>query len=241
VINHSDPEGMDHQLFERKRDFLIHMVQTYPALNPYLKGIHGTIDSWRKNRDENGFRVGETKRMSRDGSLKSPQSVAHNEPPEPMHSDPEDPLAWDDKFGNFNLSRFGDKELEQPPSKVHPVKRLEIDLTTMLLLTESEDAPRRNVRPGQSAHAIYGFGNASKDGFRGLVEVEGKGIVWRSGTWNHTMREESSNYREFSNLVEVIESLVKKGTLKGHELFMFTDNLTRESAFFKGTLTSEKM
>jgi hypothetical protein len=40
-----DPEGIDHKLLERKRGFLVHMVQTYPALNPYLKGVHGTLDS----------------------------------------------------------------------------------------------------------------------------------------------------------------------------------------------------
>jgi hypothetical protein len=42
-------------------------------------------------------------------------------------------------------------------------------------------------------------------------------------------------------LVEVIESLVKQGTLRGHELFLFTDNSTAESAFFKGTSSSEKL
>jgi hypothetical protein len=55
------------------------------------------------------------------------------------------------------------------------------------------------------------------------------------------MREESSNFRELRNLVEMIESLVSKGTLAGHELFMFTDNSTAESAFFKGTSSSEKL
>jgi hypothetical protein len=55
------------------------------------------------------------------------------------------------------------------------------------------------------------------------------------------MREESSNYREFRNLVEMIETLVENGTLRGHELFLFTDNSTAESAFFKGTSSSEKL
>jgi hypothetical protein len=91
------------------------------------------------------------------------------------------------------------------------------------------------------AHAIYGFGDASKDGFGASIEIEGRGVVWRSGTWSRTMREESSNYREFKNLVEMIEKHVEDGTLKGHELFMFTDNSTAESAFFKGTSSSEKL
>jgi hypothetical protein len=44
-------EGIDHKLLEQKRGFLVHMVQTYPSLNPCLKGVHGTLDSWRCNRD----------------------------------------------------------------------------------------------------------------------------------------------------------------------------------------------
>jgi hypothetical protein len=62
--NHDDPDGIDHKLLERKRGFLLHMVQTYPALNPYLKGVHGTLDYWRRNRDENGFRLPDDQKRS---------------------------------------------------------------------------------------------------------------------------------------------------------------------------------
>jgi hypothetical protein len=41
--------------------------------------------------------------------------------------------------------------------------------------------------------------------------------------------------------VESIVNFVATGTLSGHELFMFTDNSTAESAFFKGTSSSEKL
>jgi hypothetical protein len=111
----------------------------------------------------------------------------------------------------------------------------------MLELTESEEVPTRDVRAGKLANAIYRFGDASKDGFGASIEVEGKGIVWPSGTWSQPMHDESSNFREFCNLVEMIESLVKQGTLRGHELFMLTDISTAESAFFKGTSPSEKL
>jgi hypothetical protein len=50
-----DNEGINHKLLEQKRGFLVHMVQTYPALNPYLKGFHGTLDSWRKIEMKMGF------------------------------------------------------------------------------------------------------------------------------------------------------------------------------------------
>jgi hypothetical protein len=60
-----NPAGIDHKLLERKRGFLVHMVQTYPALNPYLKGVHGTLDSWRCGRDINGFRMPHDRKRSK--------------------------------------------------------------------------------------------------------------------------------------------------------------------------------
>jgi hypothetical protein len=61
--------------------------------------------------------------------------------PEPMNADPEDPLSSEEKFGNFNLSKFGESEPTRPPARVRPVKRLQEDVRAMMLLTESEDAP----------------------------------------------------------------------------------------------------
>jgi hypothetical protein len=29
----------------------------YPSMVPYLKGIHSTLDSWRPNRDEEGWKL----------------------------------------------------------------------------------------------------------------------------------------------------------------------------------------
>jgi hypothetical protein len=46
-----------HKPLERKRGFFVHLQRVYPALTPYLKGIHLTLDSWRPGRDEDGWRI----------------------------------------------------------------------------------------------------------------------------------------------------------------------------------------
>ena len=52
------PEGLlQHKGLERKRGFLIYVTRTYTSMVPYLKGIHLTLDSWRKGRDEEGWKV----------------------------------------------------------------------------------------------------------------------------------------------------------------------------------------
>jgi len=40
-------EGIKHKTLEHHQGFLVYLVRTYPMLNPYLKGIHLTLDSWR--------------------------------------------------------------------------------------------------------------------------------------------------------------------------------------------------
>jgi hypothetical protein len=39
-----------------KRGFLMYVVRTYPWLNPYIKGLHLTVDSWRPGRADDGFK-----------------------------------------------------------------------------------------------------------------------------------------------------------------------------------------
>jgi hypothetical protein len=34
----------------------VHVQRTYPALTPYLKGLHLTIDGWHPNQDSEGWR-----------------------------------------------------------------------------------------------------------------------------------------------------------------------------------------
>jgi hypothetical protein len=45
------------KLLESYRGFLIYLVRTYPSINPYLKGIHLTLDSWRPWRKDDGWRM----------------------------------------------------------------------------------------------------------------------------------------------------------------------------------------
>ncbi len=35
----------------------MYVVRTYPWINPYMKGLHLTIDSWRLHRGPDGFKL----------------------------------------------------------------------------------------------------------------------------------------------------------------------------------------
>jgi hypothetical protein len=66
-------------------------------------------------------------------------------------------------------------------------------------------------------------------------------VFYQHGQWSSAHADESSNYREHTNLVYSIGNAHEKGLLDNTELFFFTDNMTTESVFYKGASTSEKL
>jgi hypothetical protein len=52
-----DPKNLPRKRLEQIRGFLGYVTRTYPCMVPYLIGLHLTIDGWRKNRDERGWRL----------------------------------------------------------------------------------------------------------------------------------------------------------------------------------------
>ena len=52
-----DSEALPRKRLEEIRGFLNYVCQTYKGLAPYLNGLHLTIDGWRNNRDQSGWRL----------------------------------------------------------------------------------------------------------------------------------------------------------------------------------------
>ena len=72
------------------------------------------------------------------------------------------------------------------------------------------------------------------------VKVNG-GIRFRVGLWTVEKEEESSNYKELKNLVDTVEGEATGGRLRDCKFFLFTDNSTAESCFFRGTSKSRNL
>jgi hypothetical protein len=119
------------------------------------------------------------------------------------------------------------------------VPRLADDMAAFADLCRAEEPPLRRVRCSKVASAYYGFGDASKSGFGATLQF-GDHIEYEYGQWSWESKE-SSNWRELNNLVEFAEGKVRSKDLEGCELFIFTDNMTAEAAFWKGSSQSEKL
>jgi hypothetical protein len=110
------------------------------------------------------------------------------------------------------------------PEFVKPVPRLRSDIRSLIELTSSITPPHRKVRMSKQARVMYGFGDASKQGFGTTIEFPDKQIYWKHGQWRSEIdveqstrvgstitKERSSNYRELKNLVEALEESFNKG------------------------------
>jgi len=209
---------MDRARLGSHRGFLVYVARTYSQLVPYLKGIHATMEAWRPDRDEDGWKIHD---FAFDFDQEEGEEERKRVPPAGTRR------GLTHKDG---------------PKKVRAVPRLNGDLEALLAMTESETPPRCVVRSQGVVTVTYGFGDASGLGFGSSIDIDGETIRVRTGTWPWTISEEaSSNWRELKNLVEAIKDMALEGRLEGKELFMFTDNSVAERAYFKGTSKSRRL
>eukprot|EP00804_Cyclotella_cryptica_P022763 CCRYP_004986-RA/>CCRYP_004986-RA protein AED:0.37 eAED:0.37 QI:0/0/0/1/0/0/2/0/452 len=134
-----------------------------------------------------------------------------------------------------------------------PAPRLIDDLKALIKLTSAALPPLRIVHPHHVAHVFYGFGDTSgkgkgstKQSFKTIQHSSGElgpsgEVKFRVGMWNASVENKSSNYRELRNLVEDLEAEAALGGLADTEMFLFTDNSTAESAYYKGSSSSKKL
>jgi hypothetical protein len=202
------PSGSGVQTDGEYEGFLVHLQCTYPALTPYLKGLHLTIDSWWPGRDTEGWK---------DKQWSSSEGY------------------WDDSVGSWVS---WDNAPSIHPEYVHPVPRYSSDLDALSQLLSGSDPPLRYIRNRKIHVAIYGFADASASGFGSTFDTS-EGIAYTYGIWGRDRDRDSPNFRELSNLVFTLKWHCDDGTLIGSEVFLFTDNVTVESAFYKGNTPSK--
>jgi hypothetical protein len=111
------------------------------------------------------------------------------------------------------------------PEFFHAVPCLADDLYCLQQLFSSEHPPIWFVR--------YGFGSS-------FSFPDGQ-TQYHFGSWGQDFDDTSSNFRELLNLVLALENGVTSGLLANTEVFVFTDNVTAESCFYKGDSPSRTL
>ena len=206
---------------ESWRGYLIYVTRTYTAMKPYLKGLHQTLDSWREYRGEDGWKL----------SYRDINLLRRNE---------EETLGGLGTGEGVGSGVTRSTKVQEPPERVKPAQRMADDLNALEELCKADEPPKRMVRPRHAWAVAYGFGDASGGGGGSGIEYRKK-LRLRFCVWCSEISEQSSNYREFLNLVMGLEAEHREGRLDGVEIFLFTDNMVAEGAYYKGSAKTKHL
>ena len=225
---------LSHKELMSDRGFLVYVTRSYPAMVPYLKGFHLTIEMWRGGRDADGWKL----QVDDVCSVDSKKSIATVE---------EARVA-----AATQLSTVANIEYAPGDGLTTPAPRLKEDIAALIKLSNFELPPLRVARPSRVVHVYYGFGDASGKQFGATISDDYNckstlsserqvthGVRFRIGLWSATEEGESSNYKELCNLVQTIAAEANAGRLRNCEFFLFTDNSTAESCFYRGNSKSK--
>ena len=211
--------SLSYKHLERVRGYLCHLAMTYELLFPFLKGFHLTLCAHLPKRDTEGWKMSDLKWLGYIEECRESGKMSAVEIDEVMKK----------KFNNIS-----------PPTLIKPVPRFIKCLQALVKFFSLKSPPIITDRSTNIQFIAYGFADASGSGFGSSISYE-NGVRFRAGTWAPDTENESSNYREFRNVVETLEYESEKGNLDNCMLILATDNSTVESSIFKGNSTSEKL
>ena len=216
-----DPsKQVSYKQLERGRGFLCHLAMVYEVISPYLKGFHLTLARHLPQRDEGGWKLTDLDWI---GHIETKVEQG-------QYSRAEADI----------LIREASGTCKDAPTKVTPVPRFHQCLKVLSTFFEVELPPVINVRSTTCTVVIYGFVDASGSGFGSTLLIRGN-VKYRIGTWSSQEETNSSNWREFENLVCEVEKAGTQGWLTNSVLLMATDNQVVESCLYKGNSTSPKL
>ena len=119
-------------------------------------------------------------------------------------------------------SLMGVSSLEAP-LWITPVPKFHQCLKVLSKMFETELPTIVTVRSTTCQLVVYGFVDASGSGFGSTLLVKGN-IEYRIGTWSSKEDINSSNWREFENLVCEMEQAGTRGWLNNSTVIISTDN-----------------
>eukprot|EP00978_Attheya_sp_CCMP212_P010906 scaffold26569_cov60-Attheya_sp.AAC.2 len=186
---------LNYKKLEQDVGFLCHLSMTYDRITPYLKGIYLTLSDHLPKRDEEGW-----KKTDKQWAAYVYQKVS------------EVFLSNDQAAGALRPPEFASIPV---PTDAKPVSRLVGDIEGLMKLFEPTTPPRTCVRAALFYSLKYGSVDASGCGVGATITTPEGIRLRREGTWGSNSEDESSNWREYTNLVEFLRRGSSTGKPKG--------------------------
>lgn len=204
---------------EKETGFMNHLAMTFETIAPFLKGFYLTLNSWRSGRDAGDWKIAPKRWRALLFAQRANGRISEEE---------------------LDAELERDASGEEAPPVVTASVSLQSDLAALQVLFEPTGVPEVSIRSRNVVTIVYGFGDASGTGL-GATFTCGSGFNFRIGVWGADEDPESSNWKEFANIVESLEEEAELGHLSNSEVFMFTDNSTVEACAAKGSSSSPKL
>jgi len=131
-------------------------------------------------------------------------------------------------------------EAEAQPEYVRAAERLHSDMRALSQFLSSSTPVTRKVRSREGRRVVYTFGDASEAGFGRTLQVDGV-VYYECGQWGEYADNKSSNWREARNLLDGLRRALEAHPCRGLEVFIFTDNTTAESVYWKGYSSNREL
>jgi hypothetical protein len=185
-----DNSTVNYKQLETIRGFMCHIGQTFTIVMPFLKGFHLTLSSHLPGRNLEGWKLGDrTWRVYQQDRVDRGELLQEEVDAEHAGADPD----------------------REPPQRIKPVPRLYLDLVALSFFFSGDKPLEVSVRSKNVKVLLYGFGDASGRGF-GSTVLTPHGVRYRTGTWGPDDEGESSNWKEFGNVVETVDCEAAEGT-----------------------------
>lgn len=184
---------LNRKQLDHKTGFLNHLSMTYDTITPFLKGFYLTLNSWQPCRDDEDWKMS-----------KRAWDNCHSVPLVPDNSEEDTPT---------------NAESEDAPLSVKASPRFTDDVRALLTTLQGDSPPVVQLRAKSIVSVVFGFGNASGGTGSGSTFTCGTRFSFRIGVWGSLEKDKSSNWKEFSNVVESLEEEAELGNLKHAEVF----------------------
>lgn len=190
----------------------INLTEIYVELRCYLRLVFNAMESWRDDRDEDGWR----------------------------RADAEDRAALWEAVGDLG-EEVGEMIQEDYPDVVDITAELILGAETLLSFFCTPEPRIRLVRPKHKEDLLYVCGDASGHAFgAGTQDAMGE-VEVQEGLWTMDDSARGSNWREARNLANQLLRDLRAGKMDGKEAWVASDNFTFMSAMNKGLTTSRQL
>jgi hypothetical protein len=210
----------------------VNVTEVYQDARPYLKGFFNAIESFRADRDHNGWRI----RTGADLDLAQSGII--------------DDCALTPLQVQIAMDSAESLEINDASTSAAMVGYPLLTSITSELLAHCEalielfdgDLPREVfIRPASASQFRYYVGDASAEGLGGATQFPDGTIRGRRGVWDPKFAEGGSNLREATNQVNHLIREIRTGIHDGCELWAFTDNAVWSAVWLKGLSTAKHL